>query len=465
MLLLTLGACSSDSDKTGSSLMTREDSVMVFVDTLPLHTELLECSSVISNPDSFLLGEMETSYGTLQARLLTQLACPVGFRYPENAELDSVCVFLTYSSYYGDGASPLQIDVRQMDKNTLEYALSYNTGIDVDAYCSMSEATRVLKHKSIELAAMLDTTIANNSNASYRQVWMRCNDAFATDFFLNKRDFSSQESFNQQFKGLYLSTNFGGSTVLNVMGVALAVYYHFEYERAGETIRETDMKAFYSNSEVRQVNSIRYLDNDNTGQQEDLVHMLQNDDSCFVISPAGVYTALDIPIRDLTDQIAHNIGDKRVYVNMARMIVYVKNSFHGKQEDFNRDYWSTPANNILLLKKEARNTFFEKKMLPTDTLAILGSLMNTTDSLDRVRYYYSFDISTLLTLQIRDSIHLPDTMHMVFVPVSVERATSNNNGSSTTIGVKQSQELSTTIFPSGKASVDPVRLEVVYSGF
>lgn len=193
--------------------------------------------------------------------------------------------------------------------------------------------------------------------------------------------------------------------------------------------------------------------------------MLQNDDSCFVISPAGVYTALDIPIRDLTDQIAHNIGDKRVYVNMARMIVYVKNSFHGKQEDFNRDYWSTPANNILLLKKEARNTFFEKKMLPTDTLAILGSLMNTTDSLDRVRYYYSFDISTLLTLQIRDSIHLPDTMHMVFVPVSVERATSNNNGSSTTIGVKQSQELSTTIFPSGKASVDPVRLEVVYSGF
>lgn len=465
-------ACKDDATHAGSTLMKSADSVWVCVDTLGMKSRLVACSPIISDPDSLLLGEMENGYGTTRAEILTQLACPVGYKYPENAVMDSVCLFLYYQSYSGDGNSPLQINVQEMDRNTLKYSETYYTNIDTALFVS-ADAPQVLARKHILVPAHPQGEI-NSSGTRFSSLSMRVDSDWAKHFFEDVRDFSSQSAFNEKMKGLYIYTDFGGSAIVNVNTLALCVYYHFSYDKAGRDTTVSDMKSFYANSEVRQVNRVRYLDNDNNpGAEEDLVHMLQNPDSDFIVSPGGVYTSVLIPLRDITRKIYRNLSyedasgrlcHKRVYVNKAEMLVRVRNYFSGSSMDLTRDHWAQPANNILLIRDHAVNSFFKEKQLPMDTLAILGTLSVTEDEAGKPMYYYSYDLSALLTVQLRDSAYVPDTLRMIMVPVSVESSSSSSGATSTT-SVKQSQELSTTIINSAQRSDRPLVMEVVYSGF
>lgn len=465
-------ACKDDSNHAGSSLMNSGDSVWVCVDTLGMKSMLVACSPIISDPDSLLLGEMENGYGTTRAEILTQLACPVGYKYPENAVMDSVCLFLYYQSYSGDGNSPLQLDVQEMDRSTLKYSETYYSNIDTSLFVS-PDAPHILARKHILVPAHPKDELSS-SGATFSSLCMRVDADWAKHFFEDVRDFSSQDAFNEKMKGLYIYTDFGGSAIINVNTLALCVYYHFSYNKAGRDTTVTDMKSFYANSEVRQVNRVRYLDNDyNPGAEEDLVLMLQNPDSDFIVSPGGVYTCVSIPLREITRKIYRNLSyedasgmlcHKRVYVNKAEMLVRVRNYFTGSSLDRTRDHWAQPANNVLLIRDHAVNSFFKEKQMPMDTLAILGTLSATEDENGKPMYYYSYDLSSLLTVQLRDSAYVPDTLRMIMVPVSVESNVSSS-GSSTPTSVKQSQELSTTIINSAQRGDHPLVMEVVYSGF
>ena len=116
------------------------------------------------------------------------------------------------------------------------------------------------------------------------------NDDFMDYFWAIKR-FDTQEQFNQLFNGILLETSFGSSTVLNITDIALGVYFHFSYDRAGETVTVSDMKAFYANSEVRTVNQLTYRD------QDQWIEQLKADSDYYnyIVAPAGIYTRLSFP--------------------------------------------------------------------------------------------------------------------------------------------------------------------------
>ena len=69
-----LSACSTDSTTAGSSLLDEKDAIVVCADTFNLQSGLVECSSILTAPDSFLLGEIESPFGTLRADILTKLS-------------------------------------------------------------------------------------------------------------------------------------------------------------------------------------------------------------------------------------------------------------------------------------------------------------------------------------------------------------------------------------------------------
>ena len=106
-------ACKNDVDNTGESVLSKEDRIIVLADTFAIHSGIDSCEAIISQADSFLLGEIETDYGLLRASILTQLACPEGYSYPEGFSVDSVdsiCLFMYYSSWVGDANSPLAVN-------------------------------------------------------------------------------------------------------------------------------------------------------------------------------------------------------------------------------------------------------------------------------------------------------------------------------------------------------------------
>lgn len=469
-------ACKDDVANTGQSVLDPDDAIVVLADTFAFDSHVISSKAITSQADSFLLGEIETDYGVLHASILTQLACPEGYKYPsgdhiKNIGLDSVCLFMYYASWEGDSHSPLAINAYMMDRNTFRYSGIYPTDLNISDYCSLNQSV-LTNHRIVVASEKLDS-IKSTTGKYIPMVRMRVNDDFA-NYFWTIQSFENQETFNEQFKGLLIETSFGSSTMLNVSDIALGVYYHFEYEKTpGKDTLVSDMKAFYANSEVRTVNHLFYED------KQQLVETLKQDSDTYnyIIAPAGVYTRMRFPMAQIADTIMQHMRydsiwndahdsviylTKRPYINKAEVRVNVLN----KDNETGRNAWLQPALYMLLIKEQSMERFFKNKELPSDTCALLSALTSGVDSIGDAIYYYSYDLSSFLTTQLRKDREgeVDTTMHemdMLLVPVAIE--TSTTSTSSTAVSaVRQQQTMSATKIRSAKTGM---QLEIIYSGF
>ena len=452
VIVCVWSSCKDDVTTTGQSVLGEEDAIVVLADTFSITSAVDSCAAIISQADSFLLGEIETDYGLLNASILTQLACPVGYTYPEGFHIDSVdsvCLFMYYASWVGDDNSPMAINAYEMDRKTFRYNSLYPTDLNVSDYCSRSKS--ILTNHRIVIASEKRDSIRNSDGVYIPMIRMRVNDDFAREF-ASIQSFESQEAFNEKFKGLLIETSFGSSTVLNISDIALGVFYHFKYNKGGRDTIVSDMKAFYANSEVRTVNHHFYRD------KQLWVEALQSDSDTYnyVIAPAGVYTRLRIPMEQISDSILDKVGFKRPYVNKAEVRVAVEN----KIEEGTRNDWLQPANYMLLIRESSMSRFFKNKELPTDTCAVLAALTQGVDSVGDQIYYYSYDLSEFLTNQLRQEAN-DSILNLLLVPVTVGTSTTSSYGTAVT-SVTQQQTVSATKI---RSATNGMKLEIVYSGF
>ena len=459
--LFTLLGCQDDAINAGSSTLSNSDEIKVKADTFSLSSVLDSCAAHTLTPDSFLLGECDTHFGTIQADLLTQLACPEGFQYPyaETAKVDSIYLYIYYNSWYGDGKAPLGITVYEMDRASLSETGIYPSNLRLEDYCSLEDSTHIASASRIIIPAEPTDSFYQSSLDKYQPfIRIKLTDAFAKRFFAIQ-DFSSQEAFNNAFKGLYITSDFGGSNILYVTNICMDVYYHFTRPVAvGEDTVLHDMKSFYANSEVRQVNRYVYPD-----RQEILDLYTQRKDTNYIISPANIYTQLSLRMDSIYQRIEDQLGrtsDYRVYVNQALLTLDVLYDID-LDSDRPRDQWDVPANTMLLIKADRFTEFFAKNELPSDTSAILATLTATEDSLNNISYTYTYDLSALLTQQLRSDEPVEELKFML-VPVAI--TTSSSSSSTAITSVKQLQTISATRIRSSHNS-QPIDLEMVYSGF
>ena len=444
-LVCAFSSCKDDVANTGQSVLSEEDEIIVLVDTFSIASGIDSCRAIISQAESFLLGEIETDYGLLRASIL--------YSYPEGYAVDSICLFVSYRSWVGDAKAPMAINAYMLDKGTFQYSGTYPTDLDINRFCSREKS--ILTNRRVVVASEKMDSVANSSGTYVPMVRMRVNDDFEA-YFAAINAFESQEKFNEQFNGLLLETSFGSSTVLNITDIALGVYYHFSYQKAGRDTTVSDMKAFYANSEVRTINHVAYRD------KKQWVETLQKDSDTYnyIIAPAGVYTRLRFPMERIEEMIYDNVGWKRPYVNKAEVRVAVENVYEGTASNVKRNDWLQPASYMLLIRESSMERFFKNKELPTDTCALLGQLTQSTDSAGNAIYYYSYDLSEFLTNQLRQAFN-DSILNMLLVPVTIE--TSYTTQSTTAVSaVKQQQTVSATKIRSAKNGME---LELVYSGF
>ena len=458
VLACCMTACKDDVSSAGRAVLGDEDAIVVMADTFPLTSMVENSGSIVAQSDSCLLGEIETDYGLLRASILTQLACPEGYAYPAGATIDSICLYIYYSSWVGDGYSPLAINVYMMDKKTFSYYGTYPSDLKIEDYCSRDKS--ILTNRRIVVASEKLDSVQNADGDYVPMLRMRVNDDFK-DYFWSIQSFESQDAFNQLFKGLLIESSFGSSTMLNVSDLALGVFYSFTYSKAGRDTTVHDMKPFYANAEVRSVNHLQYQD------KEALVEELKKDSDTYnyIIAPAGVHTRITFPMGRIADSIMAHMVDggrvtKRPYVNKAQVNISVENVFQGSSSDITRDTWLQPAQYMLLVKEESMSRFFAKRELPSDTCALLSSLIQGTDSAGNSIYYYSYDMSDFLTNQLRQDT-LADELNMLLIPVTVNEGVSGVTTSSYS-SVRQQETMSATIIRSAK---NGMQFEIVYCGF
>ena len=480
--VLAFASCKNDSNTTGGSLLSDQDRIIVGCDTFSTSSSIIEAFDIYTTPDSFLLGECDSRFGTIHADILAQFACPVGFVFPENAVVDSAYLFFYYSSWFGDGYSPLTLSIYRMDKNTLDYNSDYSHDIDVEDYVTLSDDNMVIDRIRVIVPAEPTDSVYLSSTGSYEPfVKMRLKDDIAKELF-NSDNFTNIETFTQAFKGLYIQSDFGSANLLHIEDINIALYYHFTYEKNGRDTTVNDTKGFYANSEVRQVNRYIYLNIPMESLRAD------SDSVCYIVAPANIYTRISLPIRNMAQHITDQMkyvsaaGDtmvKRPYVNMANLDIEVLNHYDGYSRK-TRDDWAQPAEYMLLIKEDAVDRFFSHNELPSDTCAILSPLVTVDDGTGVSTYGYSYDLAGLLTNAIRkiqeekekdETADLQDDLNMVLVPVSVKTSTSSSSyysyttSSANISSVKQEQTVSATVIRASQNEDDPLDIEVVFSGF
>ena len=455
--LLIVGCKENNSISAGASII-QDDDIQVLSDTFAVASQLDSCLAISLTPDSFLLGECETHFGTIKADILTQLACPEGFKYPnETATVDSVCLYLYYKNWYGDGNSPLGISIYEMDINTLKDNQRYESDIQISDYCSLTENAHIaVDSKIIVPAVPADSSYSSENNAYVPTIRIKLSDEFAQRFFKIK-DFSSQKAFNEAFKGLYIHTDFGGGSVLYVNDITMTVFYHFTMSRAqmGDTIIH-DTRSFYANEEVRQVNRYVYPE-----RQTILDTYAKVKDTNYIISPANIYTELSINMDTVYNRIDRQLKDTaayRVYINKADLTIDVL--YSTSSSDRPRDHWDTPASYMMLIQKDRMKTFFSENKAPSDSVAIIAPLSSTTDSLNNISYHYTYDLSKIFTQQIRSQEKV-EQLTYVLIPV----AASLNSSTGAITSIKPLQTISATCIRSANNPDIPMDIEVVYAGF
>ena len=457
LAILSLNGCKDDVVSAGSSALLGDDAdgVVVRVDTLSeIVSSVQAAQPVYTSPDSCLLGECRSAdFGTLKADLLTQFACPEGWVYPDSAELDSVCLYIYYRSWYGDGNAPLGINAYELDGGeTLRYDSAYRSDMDISRFTTVSRSV-LERTEVVSLSYPADSIYSSTMNAYMPFVRMKLNKAQADRLF-RIRDFSSQEAFNQAFPGLYITSVYGSSAAMYIYSLCLTIHYHFTYLTGNEYRTMSDSKVLYANSEVKQLCHYEYTD------REDVLSSLNQDTAAgYILSPANIYTRLTIPTSDMMARIDSGVQQRTPYINLARLRIDVLN---GGSKGGKEDNWASPADNMLLVRETDYDRIFKEGKLPSDTTALLGALTSSYNSESGAYdYYYSFDLSTLFTGMLRRENS--DTLNMVLVPVETEYTTTGTASYLSSVKLKQS--VSATRIRSSRNSESPMKVEVVYSGF
>lgn len=398
-------------------------------------------------------------FGIVKADIISQFAAPEGFQYPDSSILDSVCLYLYYQNYVGDGRSPLRITAYALDGEVMEYEGKYLSTEPVSRFCSMADSTRIIARDALLEAAKGtgDTVSRNSSGGTLMRVRMRMNDDYARKLFAIKK-FGSQEEFNKLFKGLYITTDFGTGTLLYVVDIAIGLHYHYYYPTGPDTYaKQKDTKYWYANNEVRQINRYDYRD------LLEAYGELLDDSTCnYITSPMGFYTRISIPMKTIREQVLTRVEGKRPYVNMANLRIDILNYTSEKTYE---DDWGAPSNVMLLIKEDAFDRFFYDDAVISDTCAMYSDTYQELDSTTaEKRYYYKFSMASLLTTYLRDTVgSLSDTLHMIMVPVDI---TTTQSSSTTVISsISQKQTWTVTSVRSSSSESEPMDIEIVYSGF
>ena len=461
-LLTALTGCEKDTDNAGAGTLQSGEEVVVLSDTIRNITSSVCLAPAIQTcPDSFLLGELASAhFGVMKADIITQFAAPEGFQYPDSSVLDSVCLYLYYHEYVGDGKSPLRITAYALDGEVMEYEGKYLSTEPVSRFCSLSDSTRLLAEDAVLEAAKGtgDTVSRASGTGDLYRIRMRLTDDYARKLFRIQK-YGSQPEFNRLFKGLYITTEFGTGTLLYIVDMAVGLHYHYYYPTApGTYAMQKDIKYWYANNEVRQINRYEYRD------IQQVYTELQKDSFLnYITSPMGVYTRLTIPMKTIREQVFASVEGKRPYVNLANLRIDILN--YDSEKTF-LDDWGAPASVMLLIKEDAFDRFFYEDAVISDTCAMYSDIYQELDSVTaEKRYYYKFSLASMLTKYLRDTEEqLSDTLRMVMVPVDMTTATTS---SSTTVisAINQKQSWTVTSVRSSAAQSDPLDIEIVYSGY
>jgi hypothetical protein len=438
-------SCKND-ESVGITIQPQEDEIIVESDTFIIESENYYVPAISAQADSMILGEFyNETYGTTKAELLVQIAPPIDYRFPEakyKPEPDSLVLMMYYNTWVGSAYAPLEFSIYEINKQPIDYNTQYLSNLNIGDFTDSTilMGKRLMTSIDLSRADSLeeDTAIMPYVRYKFDQVQLE------RFFNMPQEVYKDEEAFLDEFKGLYITTRYGSSTLICFNQITMYLYYHYTYQTNGkDTVVNTSI-IYPSNKEVRQLNKFTHPNIEEV--------TVCNDSINFIKSAAGIYPKIRIPIGEMSKRIYSKIGDKQLNVNAAEIII----------EDIKYDTTNTYLGKpfyLLALTTDQFDDFLKYNTMPsaTDTTAVIASYSTSHKG-------YKLDLAYFITKHLRNEIvEEDDVIEMILMPVLAETSTSTET--STIANIKPLTQLAVSTIRSGKNEYSPMRLKILYNGF
>lgn len=400
--ILTL-SCNDTLDQVGFSVQPDQDRLAVGIDTLHMQSRTVRVDSMYAKTKYPVLGEyIDPVFGSVKSDYLGEFYFPEGAGFEAGADIDSVRVVVSYATMMGDSLAPMELSVYEVTKSLK--GVSKYTHNDPEAYVDMSAplGRQVFTGKNSTYRAETYTSGYNTETYKVYDINVTLPTEIGERFLAeyNKPGHGKMvdaDSFREFFPGLFFTTSFGNSTMLNVSFTSLHVHYHYLDEKGSSTQQDTirnDAMRLFITPEVTQVNHIRN-DNDQL-LGESATHT-------YVKSPAGVNTEITFPLSQIYDKL------KSQALNLANFTIYAM-----PDAIENPMVKLSPPDYLLLVNRDSLDGFFEQKKMHDNITSFLSAKFNPTT------YSYNFNnISTMINHYNEASDGVPFDLVYYLIPVDV----------------------------------------------
>ncbi|MCL2596776.1 MAG: DUF4270 domain-containing protein [Paludibacter sp.] len=454
IICIVFSSCNKDMVDIGSSVLPPGDKILFssLVENLSSTTQIID--SIYIKQDSLLLGAFyDHTFGTAIADIITQLMPPINFVFPEvgsgdppfeECEIDSAKLMIAYSSWVGDANSLMRVRAYELTGTNLIFNGKYPSNINVSDYCDRSKP----------LADAVFTPVKGNlGKDSLNYLAIPLSQEFVQRFdprFAGGENliYGSIDNFQQFFKGLYITTDFGSTAMLNVSLISINYYYH--YRRVGGELVNLVL-TFPSNSEVVRINHIIHPD-------RQLVTI--PDTVTYISSPANFYTQIKIPLNNIYQQMSEQIGkNKQILISTVYLNIL--------SENVSDSYLKVPPY-MLAIKSASMQSFFDQKRLPSsnDTCATFTQALRQISTDNDTTYSFRFELSRMFATEFENyqkaGMPLADTLQLTILPVALS-LTSTNYGTAISSATHYLPLCGLAL--RNEKSSKPVSLKIIYNGY
>ncbi|MDR1556860.1 MAG: DUF4270 domain-containing protein [Tannerellaceae bacterium] len=408
--VLLLSACDDEMGTVGPTIQPEADKAIVYTDTFQLKASTIKIDSLYARSVYGLLGEFyDPLFGNLKSDYICQFYASEGFRFehtPIDGKIDSVMLNIFYNrgEWVGDSLAPMEVTVfpvvKQLERN-------FYTHLNPQDYVDMQNplGQQAYTPRNLSVSDSIWNLASTDLNYYYPQIKIALPEALGQKFYdetLNHpATFTNQQRFNEFFPGLYVTNTFGSGNITTVSSTAMLIYYRYLTASSSGAIDSVinTYEVFTVTPEVIQLNNF---------YNTDISHLLEpNDTYAYLKTPAGVFTRLTLPIRDILSC----IKERRVnsfYLSLKAM----------PQEDW--EYALAPPAYLLLLPEDSLAGFFSE-----------GKLQNSVTSFVSAQYAaLTYDFGNLSPLLKYLAENEPDKEELNFLVVPVEMTTQQTSTSS-----------------------------------
>ncbi|MCD7973431.1 MAG: DUF4270 domain-containing protein [Candidatus Azobacteroides sp.] len=408
-------SCDDDLNELGFVVQPPGDAIEVMTDTFQLEASTFKVDSISARSITGLLGSFQDPvFGNLKADYINQFYCPDDLNFPDgvvNSQIDSMDVILFYyhSSITGDSLAPMQASIYKINK---ELPRNFYSNIKPEEYCDMSQPIGQQVYTASNIG-MKDSVMTSSSGSSviYKYLRIRLPRELGQDIYEKSRTegiLDTKDSFLNYFPGVYITTNYGSGSLIEVLSTHLNIYYNYEADY-NDTARDSILTLY----NTREVLQLKHFENTNL---EELLK--PNETTAYIKTPGAVFTKLEIPIAEIIEK-----------TNLKRRAEgYITNGVALKVKAFatptDTEYPLGSPDYLMIIPEDEYIDFFDSSTMPDNVTTFVNTYIASYDTTNLV---YNFSNLTPLIKKLSDKgIRDNGKATVYLIPVTINMDESYN---------------------------------------